>query len=346
MKTKIGFVGTTHPHSYMFLNTLKLLDEVEEIVIAEADEEATKIEKVTRSYAATDELLEKEKPPIVFIMRRANEVLPIALKCIESGAHIFIDKHGTNTSEAMRKITESAEKKGVFASTGFVWRLHPATAEIKSLIQRGILGTMMLVEIRMVTTSIPARRGGLMEWLFDKEVSGGGILIWLACHCIDLARYVLSDEVTAVSAVVNTLGDKRADVEDVASVSLLFQSGAVGSISAGYIMPSGLSQGYDSYLAFRGTLGDVRWDPTYGEALYIRSVHPSWRSIPERSITYRKPEVPGYGGSVGREFFTTFIRGCLEGKKPIVSTADLYECLRIVESAYESSLTGKLVRLR
>jgi len=84
----------------------------------------------------------------------------------------------------------------------------------------------------MVTSQVKSRNP--KHWLFDRSISGGGILSWLGGHYIDLLCYVMDADIVSVSAVVDTLSGEDIDVEDVASLSFRFSNGALGRLQAGY----------------------------------------------------------------------------------------------------------------
>ena len=69
------------------------------------------------------------------------------------------------------------------------------------------------------------------------QLGGGGILLWLGCHYLDLLRFVLADDVRRVAALTGTRGGCDVEVEDTVALSLEWESGALGSFTAGYHLP-------------------------------------------------------------------------------------------------------------
>ncbi len=343
-RATLAFIGLKHPHSSMFLTTLKSLDNVERIALVEPDVSAVQAANVETVYADVAAMLEKEKPDATFIMLPTDEVEPVALQCIAAGSHIFIEKHVTNSAASCRRIVEASRQAGLTFSTGYLWRAHPIARDMKRLLAEGVIGTPWAWEFRMVTTAVSARIAGT-PWLFEKSRSGGGILIWLACHYIDLMRYLLAAEVTEVSAMTATQTSETTEVEDVASVSLKMSNGMIGTIHAGYVMPKGLRETYDTYIALRGSDGDLRWEPATEQTLKVRSVAPAWHATPEASISYTLRDAPGYGGAHGQSFFRAYVDCVLQGKNHIVTGEDALKVLEICEAAYESARMGRHVHL-
>ena len=127
MGHKIGFVGTTAPHSFMFLDTLRLLPEtVGRIALVETDAERIAKAAADAVYPELDAMLGAEQPDVCFVMLPTDEVEAPAVRCAEAGYPIVIDKHCTSTSEALRRILAACERSGVPFTTGYTWRYSPA----------------------------------------------------------------------------------------------------------------------------------------------------------------------------------------------------------------------------
>ena len=130
-------------------------------------------------------------------------------------------------------------------------RYHPLVQQARDFYQQGLLGDLMTVEIRQLTTQVQHRLS--TPWMFQHQHAGGGMLAWLGCHYLDLMHYVIDDDVVAVSAEVATRGGTEIDVEDVAALTLRFRSGAVGTLHVGYT------------LALKGA--------RYGDTPHLRQLH-------------------------------------------------------------------------
>lgn len=348
---KIGFVGTRAPHSFMFLDTLRLIpDTVGEIVLVEPDAERAKKAGVKKVYAELDAMLAAERPDVCFIMMPTDETEAPAIRCAEAGVPLVIDKHVAHTSDAIRRILAACERGGVKMTACYTWRYSPAAQDIRRWVGEGVIGRPYCFDMRMVTTSAAVRmHDPQFAWLFERARSGGGILIWLGCHFIDLARFILQREVVAVTAMTARLADAASDVEDVASVSFELDDGIVGTLHAAYVMPGGLSDPYDTGLAIWGDGGDITWEPLFPPhpTVKVRSVHPDWADEPERTLTYPDTLVPK--AYCERQFvvdsFRDMIRRLVAGEAPIVTGEDALKVVEICEAAYRSAETGRRVTL-
>ncbi len=220
---------------------------------------------------------------------------------------------------------------------------------MRSLIQDGLLGDLMTVEMRMLTTAVRFRNP--QHWLFDNAKSGGGILSWLGCHYLDMLRFVCGQEIVSVCAEVATRSGEDIDVEDVAVLNLRFASGAIGSLHVGYVLAlSGggyhNKTGYDVYASVNGRCGRMYWRSTGAPtSLFVESVHNAWRDAPTREFSYTLGDTPAYGGAAGEEFMRDFIRAAQGLGQPLADGADALQVARIVEAAYTSSREGRRVEI-
>ena len=74
--------------------------------------------------------------------------------------------------------------------------------DVRALIAQDLVGPLMSIEMRMLTTQPMFRKPE--SWLFSQSEAGGGMLAWLGCHYIDMMRYISGDEIVSVAAEVAT----------------------------------------------------------------------------------------------------------------------------------------------
>ncbi|MCZ6636168.1 MAG: Gfo/Idh/MocA family oxidoreductase, partial [bacterium] len=300
-------------------------------------------------YADLEEALEKESLLVGIACFQNDKNPDLCCRLAEGGVHILSEKPIGISSTEVTRVLEACQQAEVRLGVMYQNRYHPITQDARNLVQKGVIGKITACEARMVTSQVKFRNPE--HWLFDKEKSGGGILSWLGCHYIDLLCYVTGDDIVAVSALVDTLSGESIDVEDVASVSFRFQSGALGSLQAGYqlaMSKSGyIGPNYDSYIAFRGTAGRIFWNPSGKEhLLYVESAHPDWAGAPQRTQTYNLPEIDAYGGAYGVAFLEDFLDAALGNGTAPATGEDALKVAHIVEAAYASSQSGTRVNLR
>lgn len=350
-----ALLGLDHPHAIAHLRTLQTLPEVTSITLWDPDEALLREtvreegEKITATTTDLDSVLSQDRILFVVAALRNDLGPPIFTRALEAGKHLITDKPIGKTaveSEQVAAVARRQQRKlGVFYQN----RALDPIRDARSIVEQGLIGELVSVEMRMVTTQVSVRNP--QHWLFDHGKSGGGILSWLGCHYIDQIMNITQDEIASVAAQLATRSGEGIDVEDVAALSLRFASGAVGTLHAGYMLSlsgSGYHNavGYDTYVGVNGRLGRVTWSsngtPT---SIYVESSHPSWASAPRRTIDYTFAESPAYAGKQGETFMRAFIDACRGNGEPMATGEDAVRVAKVVDAAYESNRSGRRVQI-
>jgi predicted dehydrogenase len=115
----------------------------------------------------------------------------LAIASLNSGKHVLLEKPMAMSLHECDEIIAAREASGKVLQMGFVCRFSPAALRAKQIIDRGELG-----EIRHVQATLIRQRGipGLGGWFTTKARSGGGCLIDIGVHLIDLAMYLSSKQ--------------------------------------------------------------------------------------------------------------------------------------------------------
>jgi UDP-N-acetyl-2-amino-2-deoxyglucuronate dehydrogenase len=157
---------------------------------------------------------------------------------------------------------------GVF----YEMRYAPAHAKARELIQAGAIGNIIGIQIQtLIDKPLTYWHSGytgrsINPWRGIKAQAGGGVLLMNTSHLIDALIYVTGLTVTSVSAEIGTLV-ANVEVEDMASATLRFDNGAIGSLIAGAHI-TGANK--DECFAIYGTEGQIRLpDPYVSDLLQI-----------------------------------------------------------------------------
>ncbi|UPV99096.1 Gfo/Idh/MocA family oxidoreductase [Halorussus gelatinilyticus] len=129
-----------------------------------------------------------------------------AVQALESGIDVLLEKPLANTLESAERIAEASRDADAFCMVGFNNRFSPAVEVFKSYQREGRFGELTHVEANWVR-----RRGipGRGSWFTSEEVSGGGALLDIGVHAIDLALHFLD-----FPEVVEVTGDTRSEFGD------------------------------------------------------------------------------------------------------------------------------------
>ena len=168
-----------------------------------------------------DNLLSRRDIDAVTICTPTVTHSSIATRALEAGKHVLVEKPMTNTVTEGNALLSLAKKKDLRIMPGHIERFNPAVAYLKSLVDEGALGKIML---------LVARRVG--RW--PERIGDVGVVRDTAIHDIDMARYIFADEVSAVYA---QLGSLRHSKEDYAEIMLKFSKGGTAFIDANWLTP-------------------------------------------------------------------------------------------------------------
>lgn len=349
---RAALLGLSHPHTDILLTTFENMPEITGVVLWDEDPllvAKTKLAlrpKVSLTTANLDQALDQTDVQFALVCVRNDRAYAVAQRVIAAGIHLLAEKPVALTSKQILSLQEAAEQKGVVASVLYSRRAHPCMVAARKMLRAGALGKLTSMETRFLTTQVRFRNP--RHWLFQRQHSGGGILLWLGCHCLDLLHHVPDDEITEVSGFLATQSGESIDVEDTATLALKFRSGAIGTFHASYSLAfSGQgyvnAKGYDSYLAFNGRQGRVVW-PSLDPQLQIEAPPQAGQSA-IRQETFVLPESKSYGGVFGEVFIRWFIAATQGRAVPPATLADALRTARVIEAAELSAQTGRAVQV-
>ncbi|SHF33039.1 Predicted dehydrogenase [Caldanaerobius fijiensis DSM 17918] len=229
-----------------------------------------------------------------------------AMKVIDRGYDIYLEKPiGLNGDEAF-KIKEAAIKKNVINQTALMYRFMPAVAQARDMVKNGEIGQILNFKAMMLHSGYldPNRP---ISWKMKKATCGGGAIVDMGIHLIDAVRFMLG-EITSLRAQSRTFFKQRpskqgsnimedVDVDDWTNVDVELESGAWGSIEASRISAE---MEEETRFEIYGTKGSIM----------ISTKHPDY------AILYKKQENRMYSGIYdGEGAFTKYVRTIYPGEK-------------------------------
>lgn len=351
-KLKVGIIGTGN--IFRSAHAPLLADHPEIELVAACDIDIAKAERVAGElgiphvYRDYLELL-KEHPDLDAIDICTSNLYhsDIAVAALEAGMHVFCEKpDAINPAEAER-MALAAQKSGKLLLTMRNNRFRPAVQFLKKYVAAGHAGDIYTGRCGWLRRrGIPGKGG----WFTTKELSGGGPLIDLGVHFIDVAVWLMGNPrpVSVVGATYtkfaesslsdsahSAFGEKREDgtfdVEDLASGFIRFDNGA--TLQVEFSWASNIEE-ERNFVELRGTKAGFSFDK--GELKLFTEI--------EGTLCDIVPKLPkdGHGHS---EYLQHFI-DCVQGKEePIMQPEDGVHMIRLLSALYESARTGHEVRL-
>jgi predicted dehydrogenase len=260
---------------------------------------------------------------------------------VDAGIDVFTEKPAARTAADLAPVAERVRASDVRVGVSYLWRGHPAVRDLRSRAETGFLSPVRGFEARFLASRVEHRDGS--HYLFDPAASRGGILQWLAVHWIDLLPWLLDDPVVAVTG--SDAGGAAVDVEDAVTLTLETESGAVGSLHAGYYLREGR---YDTYLAVHGDGGRFTWDPVSGGFGFdgettVELESGRWAGVPRRQVTYEYDRGSGYGSAWGTAYLGEFLRAFDRDEPVPVDLDDALDVLEVLDAAYAAVEEGRRV---
>ncbi|MCA1321655.1 Gfo/Idh/MocA family oxidoreductase [Bacillus tianshenii] len=340
---KVGVIGLgsiSEHHINPYLNN----DEVELVALCDINEQRLKDKgqqyNVQKLYSDHRELLKDDAIDAVSICTWNNSHAEIAEACLKAGKHVLVEKPLSITLEEAAKVKKAAEESNKVAQVGFVRRFGNNTKLLKEFIDSGELGKLYYAK-----ASILRRLGNPGGWFSDKERSGGGPLIDLGVHVIDLCWYLMGKP-KPVSVSGNTyskLGNRnniknldfykaadydpiKNDVEDLANVLIRFDNGASLFVDVSFTLHMKKDE---TSIKLYGDQGGAEIEP---ELLLVKEMNNRITNIDfqidNKAFDFRQ----AFHSEVNH-----FVDCCLGRSEVLAPISDGYEIMKILNAVYESA---------
>jgi predicted dehydrogenase len=266
------------------------------------------------------------------------------LAALAAGKHVLCEKPLSNSLESCRRMLEAAQKSGKTLATGFNHRYFPAIRFLKQTLDDGVIGKLDHVRAFAGHEGLSQFRA---SWEYDKTVIGGGALMDVGIHLIDLTAYILGDVREVFGVATNKVWNLSGS-EDNGCAILRSASGAIATLQATWSE----WKGYRFYVEAYGDKGMVR--AYYAPMMNLLVSKPTAKREPRRQFLFYpmnaiKEKLFGWQSTVIETFrqeLTDFTDLCRGGKADRI--ADGYAGCRAVEIAnavYRSSVEKTQITL-
>ncbi len=250
----------------------------------------------------------------------------VTLGCCRAKKHVMVEKPIARTLQEADGMIDAARRAGVRLMVEQTQRFDPAHEVAKALLDSGRLGRIHTLRGRLGHAG-PEYWSRTSPWYTRRAQSGGGALMDLGIHLVDLLLWLSGKSVKRLCASAATI-EKRVPVEDTASLLMEFTDGTLGSCEVSWT-----TRVYEVMTWFQGERGklttandrahpvSVQWARTTGDP-----------NKPRGAEVY--PEVPRasrWGGA-----YAQFVDSVLHARPPGVSGEDGRRALEVVTAAYRS----------
>jgi predicted dehydrogenase len=292
-----------------------------------------------RAYSDYQRLLEGDAVDAVIISTPNFLHARQTIHAARAGKHVLVQKPLALTLDDIDSMDRAAKDAGVTAMALMMTRFQSCYQHLKELLDNRVLGAPLVYRTQYSHSGIGRAHSPASDWFLDRNKAGGGPLIDLGVHHLDLLRWLAGQDIESVSADVDRHGSRGA-AENNALVSVTFADGSLGQLLLSYT--TALPVGHHMQrVEVYGTTGSAWASPASQQPTLMRVFVESTANADPFGLTdIRVPEIDPWARAI--EHFVTCIR---QGATPLTTFADGRSAMQAVLASYRSAAIGRRVRL-
>ena len=352
---RIGIIGCNGIARGKHLPSLKKMPEVELVAfcdIVESYAAATRDEYGTpdaRVYVDYRDLLKDPTIDVVHVCTPNDTHAEITVAALEAGKHVMCEKPMAKTVQGAREMVAAARRTGKKLSIGYQNRFRSDSQYLHEICERGDLGDIYFAKAHAI------RRRAVPTWgvFLDEEKQGGGPLIDIGTHALDLTLWMMNNykpkvvlgtthhQLGKMKNAANAWGPwdpEQFTVEDSAFGFIVMQNGATIVLESSWALNT-LQTG-EAKCTLCGTKGGADME----DGLRINGENLG--RLFSQTIELEGKGVDFYDGnteSAADAEARLWIQSILENTEPIVKPEEALVVTEILDAIYESAKTGKAI---
>lgn len=342
MKIKWGVIGCGGIADRRTLPGMMLADNAELIAVMDSNKAAAESckEKYNAKYAFDniEELLALDEIQAVYIASPVFCHKAQAILAADAGKDILIEKPVGLTSAEAEETADYCKNKGVKLGVGFMMRFHAYHQKMREIIQSGKIGEIVSARAQL-TCWYPEMENC---WRQDMKLSGGGAMMDMGVHCVDLIRYITGLEVTEAAGMCGNQIFKYS-VEDAGAVVMRLSNGAIAYVDANFNIPDAAAK---CKIEFYGTKGSIFAQGTIsqvegGEIEVLVSDSSLGYDANQNRNDVQPMEIQVEFGNMYTKEIEAFGKAVAGEADVAVTANDAIASQKVIESAYESNAKKK-----
>lgn len=313
-----------------------LLDPQNELVAVMDTAEATvqavaKKYGVARAFTDAEEMLKSVECDAVYIATPVFCHYDQAMLALKYGRHVLMEKPITLSAEEGEKLLAAFKAAGKQLSIGYMMGFHNLHTTAKRLMAEGGLGQVNMVRMQFSCwyPDIPG------AWRQTKALGGGGAIMDLAVHCMELFTSITGEEIADCKAYFATRSFQY-EVEDSAVIAFKSESGILGHIDVNFNVPDDAAV---SKLEIYGTAGTLIGEGTLGQTeggklRYIYSPQAGYEAAQNRGEAKARTYY-GKGGNLYTKQFKAFDQLVAGGKPDYTNAERALQIQKLCDQIYK-----------
>lgn len=295
------------------------------------------------AYTSEEALLCNPEVDAVYIASPVDKHLSQAKLAADHGKHILLEKPLALNVEDARELIDYCDARGVRVAAGFMMRFGTCINQMKAAYESGKIGKLISAYAHF-TCWYPDIPG---SWRQVKASGGGGALMDMGVHMIDLIHYVTGSRTAQVAAMNDTLAFNY-EVEDSSNVLLRLENGALCTVQSNFSIPDEAAKWRFELFGTKGRLmgseiiGQV--DGGEVEALYVEDAG-SYDAQQDGVKNAQILKLSGEFGDLYQRQIASFCNSLLNDLPFEVDARDGLFAQRVVQAAYDSDIEKRIITL-
>ncbi len=326
-----GYIGEIHARAVKNQPNAELV-----AVVDTLEEKATDFavrHSILGIYTSLEDLLKDHKVDAVIIGTPNYLHASQAVCSFEAGLHVLIEKPMALNVEEAKLMTRASIDSSRTLMIGHCWRYDTEVNWLRDQVLANNLGNIVRTKGYGIHVN-----WGPSGWFAQKELSGGGALMDMGIHAIDTVRYLLGDpDPLSIYASLGTHYGKY-DVDDTGILIIKWKGGTVSYIESGWWQP--YSDGPEAATHLFGTKG-------YGSVFPTRLMLPIGKTEDVELVEngYKYPREDHCEQVMYDRQMSHFLTSIIRKTEPSSNAAVGLTNMKILEAAYQSSISGQAVEL-
>ncbi|MGN7456210.1 Gfo/Idh/MocA family protein [Paenibacillus pasadenensis] len=354
-KVRVGIIGCGGIANGKHMPSLAKVSEAE--MVAFCDIERGRAEEAKAKYGSSEaavyenyhDLLNDPSIAVVHVCTPNDSHADIAIAALEAGKHVMCEKPMAKTADDARRMLEAAKRTGKKLTIGYQNRFRGDTRYLKDACVRDELGEVYFAKAHAI------RRRAVPTWgvFLDEEKQGGGPLIDIGTHALDLALWMMDNykpkvvlgrayhKLSQTENAANAWGPwdpAKFTVEDSAFAMITMENGASIVLESSWALNS--LEVDEAKVSLSGTKagadmkGGLRFNGEENSRLYVKEIE-----LNSGGVAFYE----GASEDPGELEARAWIQAVINDTEPVVTPEQALVVSEILEAIYESSKTGKAV---
>ena len=335
-KLKLAIIGTGYI-SKIHAQAAKSLEDVELVAVMNHRPESMSAFAeqfaIPRQYTSLDDLIAEGNVDAISINSPNYLHAPQTIQALKAGIHVMVEKPMAMNAEEARQMLTASEKSGKLLMVAHCWRFDEETLWLKKHLDEGLIGEIVRTKGNGVHVN-----WGPSGWFTEAQYAGGGALVDMGVHAVDMARFLLGDpQPVCVYADIRTeYGDY--DVDDTGTIIIQWDNGATSTIESGWWQPH--ADGPEASTQVYGKEGFANLFPTY--ATKLNPAEQKVDRIESGFPAMRDPHCPQVMYDRQLAYFVECIQ---QNQTPVPGGLEGWINMKILDAAYQSSRAQKVIHL-